>query len=144
VRQVEAEEVDLLPDTADRRHRLAEIRLRVAGRVGERHEHLPHPLPPLADVAVHGRAAAGKAALSAQALENPLGRVPLLGRGCAVRRQDRGERRELRTCGRLPTPVARRYGKAQHLAHRVAVDAEHPRLPRLVPHERRQGQRRRT
>jgi hypothetical protein len=40
VRQVEAEEVDLAPLAADHRHRLAEVDLGVAGRVGERDEHL--------------------------------------------------------------------------------------------------------
>src|SRR3954469_3663301 len=95
--------------------------------------------------------------------------MPLLGRGGAVRLQDRvddrGERLELRTQGRLRAPVARRYGKAQHLAHGVAVNAEpprrlalaqpldmagvanpsvelhreHPRLPRLVPYEPRKA-----
>ena len=40
VRQVEAEEVDLLPDAPDHRHRLAEVDLGMAGRMGERHEHL--------------------------------------------------------------------------------------------------------
>ena len=43
VRQVEAEEVDLLPDAADHRHRLAEVDLGMAGRMGERDEHLPRP-----------------------------------------------------------------------------------------------------
>ncbi len=80
VRQVKAEKVDLLPDTTDHRHRLAEVDLGMAGRVGERHEYLAPLLPPLADVALHGRVAAGKAVLGAQALVDPLGRVPLLRR----------------------------------------------------------------
>ena len=80
VRQVEAEEVDLLPDAPDHRERLAEVDLGVAGRVGERDEHLPHPLPPLADVVLHDRVAAGEAVLGAQAFVDPLGGVPLLRR----------------------------------------------------------------
>ena len=45
LRQVHAEEVDLLPNAADHRHRLAEIHLRMAGRVRQRHEGLPAPRP---------------------------------------------------------------------------------------------------
>jgi hypothetical protein len=80
VRQVEAEEVDLLPDTPDHRHRLAEIDLGVARRMGQRDEYLAPPLPPLADVVLHDRVAAGEAVLGPQALVDPLGRVPLLRR----------------------------------------------------------------
>ena len=40
VRQIETEEMDLLPDAADHRYRLAKVGLGVAGRMGERHEHL--------------------------------------------------------------------------------------------------------
>jgi hypothetical protein len=80
VRQVKAEEVDLLPDAPDHRHRLAKVNLRMAGRVGERDEYLAPPLPPLADVVLHRRVAAGKAVLGAQAFVDPLGGVPLLRR----------------------------------------------------------------
>ena len=55
----------------------------------ERDEHLPHPLPPLADVVLHDRVAAGEAVLGPQPLVDPLGRVPLLGWRGAVRLQDR-------------------------------------------------------
>ena len=41
MRQVEGEEVRLLLDAADHHHRFAEIGLGMAGRVGQRHEHLP-------------------------------------------------------------------------------------------------------
>ena len=41
VRQVEAEQVHLAPLAADHRDSLAEVDLGVAGRVGERDEHLP-------------------------------------------------------------------------------------------------------
>ena len=81
VRQVEAEEVDLLPDTTDHRHRLAEVDLGVAKRMGERHEHLLRAGMPLAQVVLDDRVAARKAVLGPQALEDPLGRMPLLGRG---------------------------------------------------------------
>ena len=82
VRQIETEEVDLLQDTTDHRYRLAEVDLGMAGRVGERDEHLLGPGMPLADVILHGRVATGEAVLGTQALKDPLGRVPLL-RRCA-------------------------------------------------------------
>jgi hypothetical protein len=88
VRQVEAEEVDLPLHPADHRHRLPEVGLRVAGRVRQRHEHLPHPGAPLAHVVLHDGVAAGEAVLGAQPLVDPLGRVPLLGRRRAVVVQD--------------------------------------------------------
>jgi hypothetical protein len=138
VRQVEAEEVDLAPLAADHRHRLAEVDLGMAGRMNKRDEHLPHPLPPLADVVLHDRVAAGEAVLGPQPLVDPLGRVPLLGRRRAVLLQDpvdgRGERPEPPGYRRTPPPVARRHREGQHLAHRVAVDAEAPRrLPEAQP-----------
>ena len=80
MRQVEAEEVDLAALAADHRHRLAEVDLRMAGRMDERDEHLPHPVPPLADVVLHDRVATGEAMLGSEALVDPPGRVPLLGR----------------------------------------------------------------
>jgi hypothetical protein len=80
VRQVEAEEVDLATLAADHRHCFAEVDLRMARRVHERDEHLPHPLPPLADVVLHDRVATGEAMLGSEALVDPPGRVPLLGR----------------------------------------------------------------
>ena len=79
VRQVEAEEVDLLPDTPDHRHRLAKVRLGVAGRMRERHEHLLGAGMLLAQVVLDDRVAARKAVLGPQALKDPLGRMPLLG-----------------------------------------------------------------
>ena len=72
--------MDLAPLAGDHRHRFAEVDLRMAGRMDERHEHLPHPLPPRADVVLHDRLAPGKAMLGSEPLVDPLGRVPLLGR----------------------------------------------------------------
>ena len=79
--QVEAEEMDLLPDPTDHRHRLTEVDLGMAGRVRERDEHLLGPGVPLAQVVLDDRVATRKAVLGPQALEDPLGRMPLLGRG---------------------------------------------------------------
>ena len=89
VRQVHAEEVDLLPHAADHGHRLAEVDLGMAGRMGQRHEGLPPLRPADPHVVLHHRVAAGIAVLVAQTLEDPLGRVPLLDRRGPVRLQDR-------------------------------------------------------
>ncbi len=49
VGKIEGKEVDLPCHAADHRHRFAEVRLGVTGRMDERHEHLTRPKPPLAD-----------------------------------------------------------------------------------------------
>ena len=138
VRQVEAEEVDLPLLAADHRHRLAEVGLPVPGRMHQGHEHLPPPQPPLPDVVLHDRLAAGEAVLGPQPLEDAPRRVPLLARPLPVLLQDpvddAGEPIELGPRRRLAAPVARRHRKAQHLRHRLRVDAEHPRrLPLAHP-----------
>ena len=64
VRQVEGEEVRLLLDPADH-HRafLAEVRLGVAGRMMQRHEHLAAAPLMLAQIRLHDRVAAGEPVL---------------------------------------------------------------------------------
>ena len=44
VGKIEGKEVDLARHAADHRHRLAEVRLGVAGGMDERHEHLARPM----------------------------------------------------------------------------------------------------
>jgi hypothetical protein len=88
VRQVEAEEVDLAPLAADHRDRLAEVGLRLTGRMGQRHEHLAGAGAPLADVVLDDRIAAGEAVLGPQPIVDPLGRMPLLRRRRPIGRQD--------------------------------------------------------
>ena len=78
MRQVEGEEVRFLLDPADHHQRFAEIGLGVAGRVVQRHEHLPPAAALLAHVILHDGVAAGEPVLVPQPLENPLGRVTLL------------------------------------------------------------------
>ena len=91
VGQVEAEEVDRLPDAADHRHCLAEVGLGMAGRVGQRHKHLLGPGTLLAHIVLHDRVAAGIAVLGragarrcawpcAAASAAPSGRPPGSGR----------------------------------------------------------------
>ena len=60
VRQVEGEEVRLLLDAADHHQRLADVRLRVAGRVVQRHEHLAAAALMLTQVCLHDGVAAGE------------------------------------------------------------------------------------
>ena len=79
VRQVEGEEVRRLLDAADHHRRLAEVGLRMAGRMVQRHEHLPAAPPMLADVVLHDGVAAGEPVLVPQPLEHPLRGVALLG-----------------------------------------------------------------
>jgi hypothetical protein len=131
VRQVEAEEVDPPLLAPDHRHRLAEAGLPVPGRVHQGHEHLPPPQPPLPDIGLHDRLAAGEAVLGPQPLEDAPRRVPLLARALPVLLQDPvdhpGEPVELGPRRRLAAPIPRRHRKAQHLRHRLRVDPEHPR-----------------
>jgi hypothetical protein len=79
LRQIQAEVVRLLLLAGDRHQRLAEIRLRVSGRMRQWHKHLPPAQLPLPQVIFHDRVAAGKRILLSQTLEDPLG-VPLFGR----------------------------------------------------------------
>ena len=80
LRQVQAEEVNLLPHPADHRDRLAEVHLSVTRRMRQRHEGLPAPRPAEPHMVLHHRVAAGKAVLVTKALEDPLRRMTLLHR----------------------------------------------------------------
>ena len=78
VRQIKGEEVSLLLNTADHDKRFTKIRLRMTGRMAQRHEHLlarallgPH-------VILDDRVAAIKSALIAQPLKDTLCGVTLL------------------------------------------------------------------
>ena len=53
VRQIEDEEVRLARHTPDHRTRLAEVRLPMARRMDQRHEHLPPPAVMLAHIVLH-------------------------------------------------------------------------------------------
>ena len=120
------------PITADR---LAEVHLRMAGRMRQRHERLPPSRPADPHIVLHHRVAAGKAVLVAQPLEDPLRRMPLLHRRAPVRLQDRVDHRqqrtELRLLHRLRPRIARRQREPAHLRHRLAAQPENPR--RLTP-----------
>src|SRR3712207_3063209 len=63
VGQVEEEKGIPPPLAADPRHRLAEVGLAMPGRVDQRNEHLLALQPPLPDIGLHDRLAAGEAVL---------------------------------------------------------------------------------
>ena len=130
MRQVHAEEMDLLPHAADHRHRFAEIHLRVTGRVRQGHEGLAPPRPLDPDVILDDRVAAGKAMLVTKPLEYPLGRVTLLHRRRAVRLQDRLDHRDQTSQLRLirrPLPhIPRRHREPAHLRDRLSAQSKNP------------------
>ncbi len=131
MRERHREVVQLALDPADLAEGLAEIDLGVAWRMRQGDEHLLGPAFLLPDVVGNDRDAAGEAVLGAQALEDPLRRMPLLLRQRPVRLEDlvddRDERIQLRACWRLRSPVSWRHRVFQNLPHRLAVDAKHPR-----------------
>ena len=114
----------------DDRHRLAEITLGVARRMGQRHEHLLSSPPVLPDVVLDYGVLTVEPVLVPQPLEDSLGRVALLPGNSAIAFQDRvnhaGEWLKLGSPWRTLPPVAWRYRVGQHLAHGVPVQAEHP------------------
>ena len=94
LRQVHAEEVDLLPHTADHRDRFAKIHLAMPGWVRQRHERLTTPRPADTDIILHHRVAVGEVMPIAQPLEDPLRRMPLLHRTRPVSVHDRVNHRQ--------------------------------------------------
>jgi hypothetical protein len=110
------------------RQRVAEVHLRLARRVHQRHEHLAPALPQLPHRVLHGRVAALKS-LRLKHLPDPLGRVTLLPRHLFVGLQDRLDLVQVRTDlarrRRLRPAVARRLRVRQNLLKRLPV---HPRL----------------
>ena len=127
VGQVQHEVVHLALHSGDDRHRLAEITLGVAGRMGQRHEHLLRPPPTLPDVILDYGVLTVEPVLVLEALKDSHGRVALLPGNSAIAFQDRvnhaGEGLQLGSPWRTLAPVARRHRVGQHLAHRVPVQA---------------------
>src|SRR3984893_5485217 len=80
MRQVEAEHMQLYPYAADDTNAFAEVDLRMARRMGQRHEDLARPAAGDPNVILHYGITAAKAVLDPQPFENPLRRVPLLRR----------------------------------------------------------------
>ncbi len=130
VGQIEHEKVRLLFHPADDNYSLPKVRLAMPGRMGQRHKHfLTAPLP-LAHVVLDDRVAAGKSMFITQPVKYPLGRMALLARHRPVLVKppinDRGERVQLRASHRRLPPITRRNRIRQHLANRIARDAEMP------------------
>ena len=128
VGQVDDEAVGLALHAADDHQGLAEVALRVARRVGQRDEHLPGLTAILSDVVLDGGVSAVVAVLVPEALEDALGRVALLPGAREVILQDpvddAGEELQLGPSRRSLSPVPRRNGVGQHLAHGVPVQPE--------------------
>jgi hypothetical protein len=136
--QIKAEYLQHRAHAADHPDALAEIDLGMAGRMKERHKGLLHPRPLQPDVILHHRIAAGIIIFRPQPLENPLGRVPLLRRRGAIRRQDRidhqHEQPQFRLLRWFAALIPRRNRKSPHLGDRVPAQPKHARrLPPAVP-----------
>src|SRR5512133_3693655 len=98
--------MNLLRHPADHRHRFAKIRLAMARRMPQRHEHLAPLLPPYPHVILDRRVAAPVAVLVTQPFEAPLHRMPLLGRYRGIVIDDPGDPVELRPRRRSAPPIA--------------------------------------
>ena len=114
----------LLHNTADLDHGLTKICLGMAGRMRQRHEHLPAALLALSDVILDDRVAAGETVLFAKAVKYPLRRMTLLARNLTVTIKpcidDRNERFQLGPPHRRRPAVTGGLRIRQHLADRVA------------------------
>ncbi len=123
--------------SSDDHQRFAKVRLRLAGRMRQRHEHLPAPQSLAAHILARDAVAAPEPMLVSQPVEDPLGRVPLLGRSPLVVFQDGVDHAQPRPqpgpLHRLLPLIPRRYRIAQHLPRHVARDAELPRDRPLTP-----------
>ena len=101
VGKIEHEETCLLLDTADHNRRLAEIGLRMAGRMRQWHEDFLTALIPLTHIILDDRVAANEPVLLTQPVKHPLGRMALLARHLHILIQPmlgrRNKRIQLRT-----------------------------------------------
>jgi hypothetical protein len=135
LRQVETKHVPLHANAADDADAFAEIDLRMARRMGERHEDLAGSCPRNPNVILHHGITAGKTVFEPQPFENSLRRMPLLRRrrliGLQDRIDDRKERSELRPLRSLGSHITGRRRIAAHLGNRVPAQSENPR--RLAP-----------
>ena len=128
VRQVHAEEMDLLAHPADHRDSFAKIDLGVAWRVDQRYEHLARRDARPADIVLHRGVPTCISVLIAQPLIYPLGGVALLHRsvlvGCEDSVDHAQKRIELRSRRSLRPPVSGRRRERAHLLDRPRVLAE--------------------
>src|ERR1700730_14070785 len=135
MRQVEAEHMQLHPYAADDAKAFAEVDLRMARRMGQRHEDLARPAAGDTNVILHYGITAGNTVLAPQPFENTLRGVPLLRRrrliGFRDRVDDRYEQSELRPLRSLGSHIAGRRRIAAHFGNRIPAQSENPR--RLAP-----------
>src|ERR1700720_2699330 len=131
MRQVEAEHMQLHPYAADDAKAFAEVDLRMARRMGQRHEDLARPAAGDPNVILHYGITAGKTVFEPQPFENPLRGVPLLRRCRLVGLKDRVDYRyeqsELRPLRSLGSHIAGRRRIAAHLGNRIPAQSENPR-----------------
>src|ERR1700730_10393868 len=110
MRQVEAEHMQLHPYAADDANAFAEVDLRMARRMGQRHEDLARPAAGDPNVILHYGITAGKTVFEPQPFENPLRGVPVLRRcrlvGLQNRVDYRYEQSELRPLRSLGSHIA--------------------------------------
>src|ERR1700720_4311917 len=135
MRQVEAEHMQLHPYAADDAKAFAEVDLRMARRMGQRHEDFARPAAGDSNVILHYGITAGKSVFEPQPFENPLRGVPLLRRcrlvGLQNRVDYRYEQSELWPLRSLGSHIAGRRRIAAHLGNRIPAQSENPR--RLAP-----------
>ena len=110
--------------TSDDNIGLAEVRLGLTRRMGQRHEHLALTTALFSHVILDDGVAARKAVLVAETVEDPLRRMALLAVNRAVIDQntvnDSRERIQLRARRRLAAAVARGLRMAKHLLHSLS------------------------
>ena len=129
--QVHHQKVDLLFDTANHGECLAKIRLSMARRMRQWHEHLPLTLLGREDIVLHNRDAAFKVMLITQSFKYPFRRVSLLLWNQLICLKglinNPGKRIQLRASYRLAAPVSGRKRKRQHLGDGAWINSKYPR-----------------
>ena len=130
VRKRHDEEMRPMLHPGDERIRLAKVRPGMAGRMRQRHEHLPLATAPFANVILDDGLSAREAMLVAKTLEYPLRRVALFAVNCPILNQntidDIREGVQLRAFRRLAAPIAWRNRMRQYLGYCLTVDPEPP------------------
>ena len=128
VGQVQYEAVGFTLHAANDHQGLAEVALGMSRRVGQRHEHLLGLAAMLSYIVLDYGVLTVEPVLIPEPLEDALGRVALLPGAREIVLQDpvddAGKRLQLGAPGRSLSPVARRHGVGQHLAHGVPVQAK--------------------
>jgi hypothetical protein len=124
VRQIHDQVVRLLLHPGKDHQRFAEVGLRFARGMGQGNEHLPAANLFATHIVLHDRGATREAVLVLEPIEDPLGRVPLLGRPLLVVAKygvDHAQPRpQLGPFDRLLPLVAGRHRVREHLPNRLS------------------------